>query len=161
MRKTSDSKVLTYDKYYLAVAHLTSQMSHDYKIQVGSIIVRNGQILSQGWNGMPSGMSNKTRDAKGITKPETIHSEENALMKLAKNGGGSDGATIYCTHSPCYGCAKLILQAGIKRVVYSQLYCYKSLKFMKERGLELVCIRPSDRVSQQEDLTRKPEQPEG
>jgi len=131
-------------------------MSHDIKIRVGSIIVRDGQILSQGWNGTPSGMSNNTRNALGETKPETIHSEENALMKLAKNGGGSDGATIYCTHSPCYGCAKLILQAGIKRVVYSELYCSKSLDFMKERGLELVFIRPSDRVSQQEDQPCKP-----
>lgn len=131
-------------------------MSYDEKIKVGSIIVRNGQILSQGWNGTPSGMSNSTRDEAGITKPEVIHSEENALMKLAKNGGGSDGATIYCTHSPCYGCAKLILQAGIKRVVYSELYCSKSITFMKERGLELVCIRPSDRVSQQEDHQCKP-----
>jgi dCMP deaminase len=156
MRKTSDSKALIYDKYYLAVAQLTSQMSHDTKIQVGSIIVRNGQILSQGWNGTPSGTSNKTRDSQGVTKLDTIHSEENALMKLARNGGGSDGATIYCTHSPCYGCAKLILQAGIKRVVYSELYCSESRTFMKERGLELVFIRPSDRVSQQEDLTCKP-----
>jgi len=147
---------LTYDRYYLSVAQLTSQMSHDIKIRVGSIIVRDGQILSQGWNGTPSGMSNNTRNALGETKPETIHSEENALMKLAKNGGGSDGATIYCTHSPCYGCAKLILQAGIKRVVYSELYCSKSLDFMKERGLELVFIRPSDRVSQQEDQPCKP-----
>jgi dCMP deaminase len=157
MRKKSASKALTYDQYYLGVAHLTSQMSHDTKIQVGSIIVRDGQILSQGWNGMPNGMSNKTRDEHGVTNPATIHSEENALMKLAKNGGGSDQATIYCTHSPCYGCAKLILQAGIKRVVYSELYCSKSLTFMKERGLELVFIRPSNRVSQQENLTCKPE----
>lgn len=152
---------MIYDKYYLGVAELTRQLSHDTKIKVGSIIVRDGQILSQGFNGTPSGMDNNTRDAMGLTKPEVIHSEENALMKLAKNGGGSEGATIYCTHSPCYGCARLILQAGIKRVVYTEQYDMKSIAFMKERGLELVCIRPSDRVSQQEDQPCKPKQPEG
>ena len=82
MRKTSDSKALIYDKYYLAVAQLTSQMSHDTKIQVGSIIVRNGQILSQGWNGTPSGTSNKTRDSQGITKLDTIHSEETVVVLM-------------------------------------------------------------------------------
>lgn len=140
----------------MGVALLTGAMSHDRRIQVGSIIVRDGQILSQGWNGTPSGMANSTRDRDGVTRPEVIHSEENSLMKLAKNGGGSNGATIYCTHSPCYGCAKLILQSGIRRVVYLQAYCEKSLTFMKERGLELVRIEPSDRVSQQEDHTCKP-----
>ena len=126
-------------------------MSRDDRIKVGSIIVRNGQIVSEGYNGTVTGMDNTTRDSAGITLPAVVHSEANALMKLAKNGGGSDGATIYCTHSPCYDCAKLIIQAGIKRVVYSEVYDWSALKFIKERGLTLVCIKPSTRVSQQED----------
>ena len=146
------SKTLRYDNNYISIAHTIAELSADEKIRVGCIIVRGGQILSQGWNGTASGMPNHTRDASGNTLPGVIHSEANALMKLAKNGGGSDGATIYCTHSPCYDCAKLILQAGIKRVVYSELYSYDALLFMKERGLELVCITPSNRLSSQQDI---------
>jgi len=145
------SKTSRYDRYYMDLAMRTALLSYDSRIKVGSVIVKNGQLVSQGWNGMPSGMDNNTRDG-GITKPEVIHSEANALMKLAKNGGGSDGATIYCTHSPCYECAKLILQAGITRVVYNEVYCSKSLQFMKERGLTLVCIEPSNRISTEQNL---------
>ena len=154
------SKALKYDNNYLSIAHTIAELSVDEKVRVGCIIVRGGQILSQGWNGTASGMPNHTRDASGNTLPGVIHSEANALMKLAKNGGGSDGATIYCTHSPCYDCAKLILQAGIKRVVYSELYSYDALLFMKERGLELVCITPSNRLSSQQDIPREPKESE-
>ena len=136
-----------HDQLYLDMAHLVSHQSHDEQIQVGSVIVRDGQVLSQGWNGMPSGMPNQTRHATGCTHKEVIHSEANALMKLARNGGGSDRATIYCTHSPCWDCAKLILQAGISRIVYSHCYDETSVLFLKERGIELECIEPSDRVS--------------
>ena len=143
-----------FDQYYIDVAHVTSTMSRDDKIKVGCIIVNNSQIVSEGYNGTVSGMDNRTRDKHGKTVRAVVHSEANALMKLAKSGGSSNGATIYCTHSPCYDCAKLILQAGIERVVYSEIYCQDSLAFMKERGLTLVCIKPSTRVSQQEDRTR-------
>ena len=122
------------------IARSCSNLSHDRKIKVGSIIVRDGQILSQGWNGTPSGMDNSTRTDAGTTYQWVIHSEANALMKLAKNGGGSKGATIYCTHSPCYECAKLILQAGITRIVYAEVYCKDSIKFLNERGIKLECI---------------------
>ena len=141
-----------HDQLYVDMATLTSHQSHDAQIQVGSVIVRDGQVLSQGWNGMPAGMSNETRSSVGATNKEVIHSEANALMKLAKNGGGSDGATIYCTHSPCWECAKLLLQAGIKRIVYSHCYDEASVLFLKERGLELECIKPSDRVSEAESI---------
>ena len=91
-----------YDKLYMDIAERVGEMSYDEAYKVGSIIVKNGQILSQGWNGMPSGMSNTTR-IDGFTRPEVIHSEANALMKLAKHGGNCEGATIYCTYSPCWG----------------------------------------------------------
>ena len=114
------------------IAHRVGEMSYDEAYKVGSIIVKDGQILSQGWNGMPSGMGNDTR-IDGFTRPEVIHSEANALMKLAKHGGNCNGATIYCTYSPCWGCAKLILQSGIIRIVYDKIYDEKSLKFIQER----------------------------
>ena len=138
---------MKHDQLYVDMAALVSHQSHDEEIKVGSVIVRDGQVLSQGWNGMPSDMCNQTRSAVGATKKEVIHSEANALMKLAKNGGGSNGATIYCTHSPCWECAKLLLQAGITRIVYSSCYDEESVLFLKERGLELECIKPSNRIS--------------
>ena len=138
--------VSKHDQLYIDMAHLVSHQSHDEKIKVGSVIVRDGQVLSQGWNGMPSGMENSTRHHTGCTRKEVIHSEANALMKLARNGGGSDNATLYCVYSPCWECAKLILQAGIKRVVYSRCYDQESVLFLKERGIELERIEPSDRV---------------
>lgn len=114
------------------IALRIGEMSKDNKYKVGSIIVKDGQILSQGWNGMPSGMDNETR-INGKTRPEVIHSEANALMKLAKHGGNCNGATIYCSYSPCWGCAKLILQAGITRLVYNKVYDKEALAFIKER----------------------------
>ena len=143
-----DSK---HDQLYIDMAHLVSGQSHDDKHKVGCVIVRDGQVLSQGWNGTPSGMDNTTRCHTGVTKKEVIHSEANALMKLAKNGGGSDGATLYCTHSPCWECAKLVLQAGIVRVRYSHCYDETSMLFLKERGLDIGSIQPSNRVSSRED----------
>lgn len=139
-----------HDQLYLDMAHLVSHQSHDEKIKVGAVIVRDGQVLSQGWNGMPSGMDNVTRAPAGATKKEVIHAEANALMKLARNGGGSDQATIYTKYSPCWECAKLILQAGISRVVYTHCYDEESVLFLKERGIELECIKSSDRVSTSE-----------
>ena len=98
---------------------------------------------------MPTGMPNSMR-TNGNTNPEVIHSEANALMKLAKNGGGSNGATIYCTHSPCFNCALLLLQSGISRVVYEQVYCNNALTFLEERGIQLDCYKPSNRLPPQE-----------
>ena len=92
-----------------------------------------------------------TRTDAGTTYPWVIHSEANALMKLAKNGGGSNGATIYCTHSPCMDCALLILQAGITRIVYDEVYCKDSIKFLKERGIKLECINGTEELHTRQD----------
>ena len=113
------------------IAVRVAEMSHDKRHKVGCVIVKDGQIISQGWNGMPSGMPNQTRDKDGKTLPEVIHSEANALMKMAKHGGNCKDATIYCTYSPCWGCAKLLLQAGIKRIVYKRTYDKEALEFLK------------------------------
>ena len=126
-------------------------MSHDEKYKVGSVIVKDGNIISMGWNGMPSKMDNETRCHTGCTKPEVLHSEANALMKLVKSGTGSEGATIYCSLSPCMDCAKLIYQAGISRVVFAESYSTASgdagRLFLHERGVAIERIKPSDRVS--------------
>ncbi len=126
-----------YDRSYMSVAKIFAGLSHDDKYKVGACIVKDGQILSQGWNGMPSGMDNTTRFGPGLTRPEVIHAEANALMKLAKNGGSADEASLFTTHSPCYTCAGLIIQAGIRRVVYDKVYDEEALTYLKERGLEV------------------------
>ena len=143
-------KTLKYDKLYMDIAERVGEMSYDEAYKVGSIIVKDGQILSQGWNGMPTGMDNVMRYPDGKTKDEVIHSEANALMKLAKHGGNANGATIYCTYSPCWGCAKLILQAGIKRLVYDKIYDVNALEFITGR-IEHERISTSSRISTRED----------
>ena len=125
------NKQRLYDELYMDIAVRIGEMSYDKRYKVGCVIVKDGQILSQGWNGMPKGMPNQTRDKDGKTNPEVIHSEANALMKLAKHGGNCKDATIYCTYSPCWGCAKLLLQAGIKRIVYKKTYDREALNFLE------------------------------
>jgi dCMP deaminase len=113
------------------IADRVSQMSVARRLMVGSVIVKNNSILSYGWNGMPSGWDNNCEDeirypdAHGITlktKPEVLHSESNALAKVAKSTESSDGATMFCTHAPCMQCAKLIYQSGIKSLYYRTQY---------------------------------------
>ena len=138
---------MKYDQLYINICHEIAQQSHDEEIKVGSLIEKDGTIISMGWNGMPTGMRNETRNWNGCTNKEVIHAEANALTKLAKSGGGSDGATLYCTHSPCFECAKLILQAGIKRVHYTHDYDTNAILFMKERGIELGSTQYNNRIS--------------
>jgi dCMP deaminase len=110
------------DSLFIDIAHRVSQMSHDADTKVGAVIVKDGNILSMGYNGMPSGMDNDCKTTNGGTKAEVIHAEANAICKLAKSTGCSEGATLYCTLAPCVECAKLILQSGISRVVFSDAY---------------------------------------
>ena len=115
-------------------------LSHDSIYKVGAVVVRDGHLLAQGWNGMVAGLSNDTRDCQGCTRPEVVHAEANAIAKLAKNGGGSKGATVYTTHSPCYTCGLLLIQSGITRIVYKEVYNKEAISFLKERGLQVECI---------------------
>ena len=151
---------MKYDQLYINLCHEIACQSHDAEVKVGSLIEKDGTIISMGWNGMPTGMRNETRSYTGATNPEVLHAEANALTKLAKAGGGSDGATLYCTHSPCFECAKLILQAGIKRVVYTHDYDTKAILFLKERGIGLGSIKYSDRISGLEGRPDQSKQPE-
>lgn len=113
---------LELDKMYLKMAHLVSKQSKCKRRKVGALIVREGNILSYGYNGTPTGMCNTCEDEQGKTKPEVLHAESNALMKLCKGSSSSTGATLYVTTQPCIHCAKLILQSGITEVIYEESY---------------------------------------
>ncbi|HZJ74669.1 MAG TPA: dCMP deaminase family protein, partial [Perlabentimonas sp.] len=112
-------KQLEFDKRYLEMAHVWAKNSYCKRRQVGALIVKNRMIISDGYNGTPSGFENICEDESGKTKPYVLHAEANAITKVAKSNNSSDGATLYVTSSPCIECSKLIIQAGIKRVVYS------------------------------------------
>jgi dCMP deaminase len=103
------------------IAKEIATLSHCVRFKVGSVIVKDGNIISMGYNGTPSGMEN-TCEENNVTFPHVIHGEINAIVKAAKNGNAVDGATLYQTLSPCIDCSKVILQSGIKRVVYLELY---------------------------------------
>lgn len=119
-----------YDKVYMKMAIVLSQLSFAEKHKVGCVIVsEDGQIISQGYNGTPSGRDNKceytvesTEGLRLVTKREVLHAESNAIIKCAKWHASTDGATLYTTLSPCFDCSKMIIQAGIKRVVYKEVY---------------------------------------
>ncbi len=141
-----------------------SKMSHAKRKKVGCLIVKDEQIISDGYNGTPSGFNNdceevfytcderdfykdqeweldkgKEKFLKLKTKPEVLHAESNALMKLARSTNSSEGATIYCTYSPCFDCAKLIVQSGVKRFVYNETYRNtEGLDLLKKAGVEIV-----------------------
>lgn len=110
------------DKQYLRIAEVWSDNSYAKRLKVGAIIVKNKMIISDGYNGTPSGFENICEDEHGNTKPYVLHAEANAISKIAKSNNSSDGATLYTLVSPCLECSKLIIQAGIKRVVYKDDY---------------------------------------
>ena len=121
-----EAKQRKLDSVFANIAKEISTLSHCVRAKVGSVLVKNGNIISMGYNGMPSGMENCCEDTLEngnlLTKSEVLHAESNALLKAAKMGLSTDGSTMYCTLSPCKDCAKLILQSGIKRVVYLELF---------------------------------------
>ena len=104
------------------MASVWAKNSYCARRQVGAILVKDRMIISDGYNGTPSGFENVCEDENGVTKPYVLHAEANAITKVAKSNNSSDGATLYITDSPCMECAKLIIQAGIKRVVYAREY---------------------------------------
>ncbi len=110
------------DKRYLEMAQIWATNSYCIRRQVGALIVKEKMIISDGYNGTPSGFENVCEDEEGKTKPYVLHAEANAITKVAKSSNSSNGATLYVTASPCVECAKLIIQAGIKRVVFIEKY---------------------------------------
>ena len=119
---TPEEKQLKLDKRYIRMASVWAENSYRTRRQVGALIVKNQMIISDGYNGTPSGFENICEDDHGVTKPYVLHAEANAITKIARSNNSSDGATLYVTASPCIECAKLIIQAGIKRVVYAREY---------------------------------------
>jgi len=127
-----------FDGKYLEMASIWAQNSYCKRRQVGALIVKDRMIISDGYNGTPSGFENICEDEVGITKPYVLHAEANAITKVAKSGNSSDGATLYVTASPCVECAKLIIQSGIKRVVYMDEYRLNDgIELLKRAGIEV------------------------
>jgi dCMP deaminase len=133
--------------YYMKLAELTSTLSSAVKLKVGSVIVRNNQILATGYNGTPSGWDNQCEleiwnvhdgSSELKTKSEVIHSESNAILKVARSTESSDGATMFCTHAPCIDCAKLIYQSGINTLYYRDTYRNDNgIKFLLRGGVDV------------------------
>lgn len=128
-----------FDKSYLEMAAVWAKNSYCRRRQVGAILVKDRMIISDGYNGTPSGFENVCEDDNGVTKPYVLHAEANAITKVAKSGNSSDGATLYVTASPCMECSKLIIQAGIKRVVYLDEYrIADGVDLLRRAGVEVV-----------------------
>ena len=115
-------KQTKFDRSYLELAAVWAKNSYCTRRQVGAILVKDRMIISDGYNGTPSGFENVCEDENGVTKPYVLHAEANAITKVARSGNSSEGATLYITDSPCMECAKLIIQSGITRVVYAREY---------------------------------------
>jgi len=133
-----DVKKEQFDRRYLQMAEVWAKNSYCVRRQVGALLVKDRMIISDGYNGTPSGFENICEDEFGITKPYVLHAEANAITKVAKSSNSSDGATLYITSSPCMECAKLIIQAGIKRVVYMDDY-HKAdgIELLSRAGIEI------------------------
>ena len=127
------------DQRYMRMARIWAENSYCKRRQVGALLVKNQMIISDGYNGTPSGFENNCEDDNNTSLPYVLHAEANAITKIAKSGNNSDGATLYVTASPCLECSKLIIQAGIKRVVYLDEYRSEDgLNLLKRVGIECV-----------------------
>ncbi len=134
-------KQLRFDQRYLEMARIWAKNSYCQRRQVGALVVKQGMIISDGYNGTPSGFENVCEDETGITKPYVLHAEANAITKLARSNNNSEGATIYITASPCIECAKLIIQSGITRVVYGEKYrLMDGIELLERAGIEVVYL---------------------
>ena len=138
------NKQFKYDIAYLKMAKEWGELSHCKRKKVGAIIVKNNMIISDGFNGTPTGFDNNCEDSDGNTKWYVLHAEANAILKVAKSTNSCKDATLYLTLSPCKECAKLIHQSGIKRLVYIKNYKDKTgLHFLEKAGVKIDCINIS------------------
>ena len=138
-------KKLLLDSRYLRMAKIWAENSYCQRRKVGALVVKDKMIISDGYNGTPSGFENVCEDADNVTKPYVLHAEANAITKLARSNNNSDGSTLYITDSPCIECAKLIIQAGIKRVVFAQKYrLVDGLELLQRANIELLHINPDE-----------------
>ena len=136
MKDTGKQRLL--DLRYLRMAAIWAENSYCQRRKVGALVVKDKMIISDGYNGTPSGFENVCEDAHGVTHPYVLHAEANAITKLARSGNNSDQATLYVTASPCIECAKLIIQAGIRRVVYAEQYrLTDGIDLLRRAGVEV------------------------
>lgn len=127
-----------FDSSYIEMAAVWAKNSYCKRRQVGALLVKDRMIISDGYNGTPSGFENQCEDENGVTKPYVLHAEANAITKVAKSGSNSKGATLYVTASPCAECAKLIIQSGITRVVYRDEYrLTDGIDLLRRAGIEV------------------------
>ena len=134
------------DCRYLRMAQIWAENSYCKRRQVGSLVVKDKMIISDGYNGTPSGFDNICEDETNTTYPYVLHAEANAITKLARSSNNSDGATLYVTASPCIECAKLIIQAGIKRVIYGEEYRLSDgLDLMRKAGIEVLLLEQKEK----------------
>lgn len=136
-----DKKQHSLDCRYLRMTRIWAENSYCQRRKVGTLVVKNKMIISDGYNGTPSGFENVCEDNNNVTKPYVLHAEANAITKLARSGNNSEGATIYVTDAPCIECAKLIIQAGIKRIVYAEKYrLTDGIDLLQRANIEVVKI---------------------
>lgn len=127
------------DSRYLRMARIWAENSYCQRRKVGAVLVKDRMIISDGFNGTPAGFENVCEDDSGLTKPYVLHAEANAITKVARSNNSSEGSTLYVTASPCLDCAKLIIQAGIRRVVFNELYrITDGIDLLKRAGVECV-----------------------
>lgn len=133
------------DRRYLRMARIWSENSYCERRKVGALIVKDKMIISDGYNGTPSGFPNVCESEEGVTLPYVLHAEANAITKVARSNNSSEGSTLYVSTSPCMECSKLIIQAGIRRVVFSDLYRISDgLDLLRQAGVEVVHIPLED-----------------
>ena len=146
--KTEKQELLDYR--YLRMARVWAENSYCKRRRVGALVVKEKMIISDGYNGTPSGFENICENENGITKPYVLHAEANAITKLARSGNNSDGSTLYVTASPCIECAKLIIQAGIKRVVYGEKYrLTEGIDLLRRANIEVEYLNLGNNESEQ------------
>lgn len=145
MNLISTEKQRQFDRRYLEMATVWAKNSYCKRRQVGALIVKDKMIISDGFNGTPESFENECEDSTGLTKAYVLHAEANAITKVAKSGNNSLGATLYVTTSPCIECSKLIIQAGIKRVVYLDEYHNKTgLELLQRANIEVLNLSEND-----------------
>ena len=141
----NNAKRALLDRRYLRMALIWAENSYCERRQVGALLVRDGTIISDGFNGTPAGFENVCEDSAGVTKPYVLHAEANAITKIARSNNSSEGSTLYVTASPCLECSKLIIQSGIRRVVFHELYRLSDgLELLERAGVECVHIEHPD-----------------
>ena len=144
MPKTTDKQLLL-DLRYLRMARIWAKNSYCKRRQVGALVVKDKMIICDGYNGTPSGFENICEDENNLTKPYVLHAEANAITKLARSSNNSDRATLYVTAAPCLECSKLIIQAGIKRVVYGEAYRLEDgINLLRRANIEVIYLNPDE-----------------